>query len=152
MDVIVVADHSAAILARIHEELKRAVGQTASAIQTRAQRRIAEPPKTGRIYTRPFGPNDHRPYPHQASAPGEAPANWTGQLHDSVETGLPTGRAADIVAEVRVNAKAAPYGVRLEFGSPSGRLAPRPFFYKSADEESQPFVERVTEGLERACG
>lgn len=144
--VEVVFDRSDSVLAAIRWAAARAVTQTAAGVQVRAQRKIADPPKTGRVYH-----SKTKPSPHQASAPGQPPADWTGALHNAVETGLPVQTAAGTEAIVRVNKAEAPYGAKfLEFGSPSGKIAPRPFFYNSVSEEAPEFVERVKDQVQKA--
>ncbi len=60
---------------------------------------------------------ERRGRPHQASAPGEAPANWSGALAASLD--YEAGQTS-----VRVFAD-QPYGDYLEYGTL--RVAPRPF-------------------------
>jgi hypothetical protein len=102
----------------------------------RAQQRIEDPPKTGRIYT--HGP---QPLPHQASAPGEAPANWTGRLRESFSY----TESGELEATVHI---AEPYAADLELGTT--RYAPRPFVTPTIDEIAPVFAERMAALVERA--
>lgn len=87
----------------LHRAAERAAAQARLAIQS--------PPKTGRIYMR-------RGRPHQASAPGEAPATDTGFLVNSIQTRQSGYLSWDVLAS-------AVYAVYLEVGTM--RMAPRPF-------------------------
>ena len=113
--------------------LSGALLESGALVQAEAQRLIMDPPKSGRVYTPEFWTDSAgrvragRPrVPHQASAPGEAPANDTGNLASSIilETGdLPTGK---ITIEAR-----AKYATYLEFGT--ARMAARPFLRRALD-------------------
>lgn len=91
-------------------------------IQAKAVELIKSGPKSGRIYSR--GGRKH-----QASAPGEAPADDTGNLAANVFVveGTTAGTTASVVAR-------AVYAMALEFGTKN--MLPRPFmraayeFYK----------------------
>jgi len=109
--------YGAALLAVMNKANR--IGAEATVVEMR--REILSGPKTGVVYT--SGP---QPLPHQASAPGEAPANWTGVLAATchVET-AGNGRVQGAVA----GGVAAPYAAALEFGSSFGNRVtePRPF-------------------------
>jgi len=93
----------------------------------RARNKIRSGPKTGRTYGS-----------HQASAPGEAPADWTGYLASSISH---TEITDNISSEAEVTVDAT-YADTLEFGgfNESGRyVEPRPFLYPS-------FMEALAEG------
>lgn len=112
-------------------------------IQAEARRMIHEGPKTGKIYM--VGKNEDRP--HQASAPGEAPATDTGNLArhiDFVHIGVAHWRVissaeyADLEfgRTVRNKPKKSKGGgveneaKTREFGT--HRIAPRPYMRPSA--------------------
>lgn len=65
-----------AMLPQIRQAAFRGVVAGIGLVEQRAVDLIMSPPKTGRIYRR-------RGVEHQASAPGEAPANDTGRLVNS---------------------------------------------------------------------
>lgn len=87
-------------------------------------------PKTGRIYR-----VSRTGKPHQASAPGEAPAVLTGFLSNSILTRFPSAREG----EITIGAAYAPY---LEEGT--ARMAPRPYvrpaIKSTLDEFAKPGV------------
>ncbi len=105
-------------LAGLADEVRREVLLTMQAgmqiIANDAKRAVANPPKSGRIYSR-------RGITHQASAPGEAPATDTGALIASIRAGATLdGEKIEGVIEARM-----PYAVWLEYGT--RKMQPRPF-------------------------
>lgn len=114
-------------------KLGPALLEAGALVQSEAQRLVADPPKTGRIYTTEFWTDKAgrvRPgrarVPHQASAPGEAPATDTGNLISSIVldgTDLPRG-------EITIAAQAK-YARFLELGT--ARMAARPFLRRALD-------------------
>lgn len=76
------------------------------------RRMIRNPPHTGRIYNRPGNMGDR----HQASAPGEAPADQTGRLRKSVGYRVRGSKmfGGSLVMEF---GESAPYGIFLERGT-----------------------------------
>jgi hypothetical protein len=88
-------------------------------VEQRAVQLIMEPPKTGKIYRR-------RSVEHQASAPGEAPANWTGRLVNS-------RRVEFFEDEIRARLIfSTEYALPLEMGT--RKMAPRPFARRALAE------------------
>ncbi len=85
---------------------------------------IEEGPKTGRIYS-------FRGSPHQASAPGEAPANKSGTLVESYNYNV---RGA---YEMEVG-ESAPYAGFLEDGTTN--IEPRPHFKRAIDDKQGDLV------------
>lgn len=65
-----------AMVPEIRKAAARGVVGWIGLVEQRAVDLIMSPPKTGRVYRR-------RGVSHQASAPNEAPANWTGRLVNS---------------------------------------------------------------------
>lgn len=95
--------------------------------QTDAQRRVLKGPKTGRIYRRGAGF-------HQASAPGEAPANDTGFLAGSIKI--------EVTQKLQVDLHAlAPYAIHLEYGTRN--MAARPFLRPAAEEAGKKAPEVI---------
>lgn len=121
---------------RVQEAVERGVEATAEWVRDESVRKIVEPPKTGRVYSGfPFrvGLPDH-----QASAPGEAPADDSGDLRRSGKV------AADgLTAEVTFDAG---YAGNLEYGIPTGEypLEPRPFLRPTV-LEGQKLVKGIIE-------
>lgn len=111
--------------------LALALDEAAQAVQGEAQRLIQDPPKTGRVYTTTFFTDksgrlrrgEKRPA-HQASAPGEAPANDYSTFLNSIvidRTDLPRGRI--------VIAATAQHARHLELGT--RKMKPRPFLRRA---------------------
>lgn len=92
-----------------------ALEESAQIVSAEAVRLVLDGPKSGIVYEK-YNPRRS----HQASAPGEAPANDLGHLAGSIlidRAELPRARIT-----IAALAKYAPF---LEFGT--SRLAPRPF-------------------------
>ena len=113
----------------LEAEVKRALEATmkgaAMLVANDAKQRIARGAKSGRIYTTRFATNKstggifptEARVPHQASAPGEAPATDTGKLISSIVADAQGTKAW-------VEARSA-YAVHLEYGT--RRMQARPF-------------------------
>jgi hypothetical protein len=76
-------------------------------------RALMRQPKTGRVYR-------FRGRPHQASAPGEAPAIRSRRLSRAIRDFF----ADDQTGVIEVD---TPYAQHLEYGAPRANLEPRPF-------------------------
>jgi hypothetical protein len=102
--------------------VEKAVGQGLMALalmaQSNAQRLVLKGPKTGRLY--PRGKNRI----HQASAPGEAPANDLGFLVANIKAEMSDKFTASLWS-------LAPYSIHLECGTV--RMAARPFLGPAGD-------------------
>lgn len=135
--------------ARLDAEMQRALEPTmmgaAKLVENDAKASIASGPKTGRIYTTRFMtsratgrifPTEQR-VPHQASAPGEAPATDEGKLVGSI-----FGGARGLVAWVEVRSH---YGRWLEFGT--RRIQPRPFLIPAVERNRARIVAMVQAAL-----
>lgn len=132
----VALDNTALIEGLLAERLGAVVAETAEALKERMRAKIEEGTKSGHLYT--SGPE---PLPHQASAPGESPANWTGVLKDAI-----TSEMLDVTeAVVWVDVSAAPYAGDLEYGTV--HMAPRPWFWPAAEEEEALFEARVAAAI-----
>lgn len=86
--------------------------------QGEAQRSILKGPKTGRVYKR--GKSTH-----QASAPGEAPANDLGFLANNIKAEMTEDLTASTIS-------LAPYSIHLEYGT--RKMAARPFLAPAAEK------------------
>lgn len=146
--------------AEAHKQFSRVVKEAAHGVQAHAKVAIRSGPKTGRIYE--LGESEvsfvtkagksvaftarkgKKAKQHQASAPGEAPANEVGNL----AAGIRARRTGKLSAEVTV---AAEYGATLEFGSADGRIAPRPFLGPAVEHVRPQFEDDVREALQRAA-
>ena len=117
---------------------------------SKAYRRKLSGARTGRVYTTYFftdgagnvRPIGHRP-PHQASAPGEAPARDTGELIRSMRYNSKRLRDG---AEIIVRNE-APYATYLEYGT--SKMLARPFFRITLKEESEAMRRIWRDGIER---
>lgn len=123
----------------IERALARGITKGALLIQKTARRKIMDGPKTGLAYKR--GKKEHI-----ASAPGEAPANDTGNLQRSivVVAASPSDR---VTALVNANAE---YANWLENGTLDGKIQPRPFLTPSAEENAKKIGDMVKEEIEKA--
>lgn len=83
--------------------------------------------KSGQVYVR--GTRSHR-----ASAPGEAPANDTGRLVNSIRARLEQGLTWRVGADAR-------YAAPLELGT--NRIAPRPFLAPALESVKAQFIAAV---------
>ena len=106
-----------------------------------ARRRITEPPKTGRLYFRNGSI-------HQASAPGESPANLTGDLRDSIYAETTSPYRLQLIADENY----APHAIWMEFGTEDGRIAPRPFIRPTGKAMAREVVQAIQRGVERHLG
>ena len=120
-----VNDAIAAKMAAIKLAVARGTTKAAFLVQGTARKKILNGPKTGIVYER-------GKVSHTASAPGEAPANDTGNLARAVNVvaAEPSLRA---IAKVEVD---TPYALALEFGRLDGSIEPRPFLQPAADEKA----------------
>jgi len=89
--------------------------------------------RSGRIY---YVPGTRRRY--TASAPGEAPAQATGKLRQSVKTTI-EGKDRAVIGKVGTDLE---YGKVLEFGTRGPKLAPRPWLRPSF-EKALPRVKEI---------
>lgn len=106
-------------------KLGQALKAGGDAVGVEAQISITKGGRSGRIYTHEFVTIGGRPVPirerskpHQASAPGEVPANDTQFLSDNIEVTQPEPLLVQVASE-------ASYSAFLEFGT--SRMQPRPF-------------------------
>ena len=98
--------------------------------QTYAKELILSGPKTGRIYKR-YRP----PRLHQASAPGEAPANDLGVLARSISFEVDESSLSLTIFA------AARYARFLEYGT--RRMRPRPFLTRSIEDNQQKITDLI---------
>lgn len=111
--------NSPELTARIRQAAMRGVVSWIGDVEQRAVKLIMDPPKTGKIYRR-------RGVKHQASAPGEAPANDTGRLVNS-------RRVTTFETELRARLTfSTDYSWYLEFGTK--KMAARPYARRALAE------------------
>ena len=121
---------------RIESRVLTALNEGAEILAERARDSLREGGRSGRVYSTPQGP-------HQASAPGEAPAALSGRLGESiaVEPGGTEG-------EVHVTADTE-YAAALEFGTRDS--APRPFLGPALDEGREEIKGRIKKAAGKAA-
>lgn len=109
-------------------------------VATEAVSKVKSPPKTGRIYEK-YNPRRT----HQASAPGEPPANDLGSLAANIHP-KPTVKEGDALVK-KINA-AAEYSAALEFGTP--KILPRPFMRPSLVEKKAEIEQVIADEIAKA--
>lgn len=129
--------NSAALLARARVGAWRGVTEWIGLVERRAVELITSPPKTGRIYKR-------RGVTHQASAPGEAPANDTSRLLNSRRIDL---FESQLRARLTFSAK---HALPLEAGTM--KMEPRPFARRALRETDAEGVALVERRVQEALG
>lgn len=116
------------------KSVARALTKSAILVQSTARKKILEGPKTGRYYgkaryVRAAARGSKKPEVlskvHRASAPGEAPANDTGNLMRKIQIVKVSDEEITIVSK-------AEYSKHLEFGT--AEILPRPFMQPSLEE------------------
>lgn len=113
--------------------LKMALHDIGVDVRRETRRLIRTGSRTGRIYT-------FRGRPHQASAPGEPPANRSGKLSKSV--GFRVRNHAEMVV-----GESAEYAKFLEDGT--RKMDPRPHLIVAVRNKAQDAVNTITENVER---
>jgi hypothetical protein len=127
----------AGLAPEVRKDMLLAMQGSLKLVENAAKQRVANGPKTGRIYNR-------RGVEHQASAPGEPPATDTGALIASI------GSDAAIVGDTidgYVRAK-APYAIHLELGT--RKMAARPFLVPSIEENRRRIADLLSRALATA--
>ncbi len=124
--------------AEIDKEVAAALVAGGYMIEANAKRRIMSGPKTGRTYK-------VRSVTRQASAPGEAPANQTGRLVNSITVQPEPARKRVLV---KAGGGAVDYAAMLEFGT--DKMAARPFFRPALKEEKPRIEARLRQGVQKA--
>ena len=113
-------------------------------------KRIERGPKSGRVYTHHFFTDGagnlrrgrKRNKPHQASAPGEAPASDGGRLASGVDFKREGRMSATVGSEVV-------YAAMLEFGT--RKIDPRPAWVPATEAMRPKFRQRLEDALARAA-
>ncbi len=112
-------------------DVRRGIAEAATGVHRRAVESIQSGTKSGRVYSHYFVtikgravPIRARGKPHQASAPGEAPASDSGALASSMSMDI---RLGGMAAEIGTGRD---YGLFLEEGMD------RPFLKTAADENT----------------
>lgn len=119
--------------------LRLALNEIGSELVNKIANYIFRPPKTGRIYI-------FRGRKHQASAPGQSPANRTGRLARSIDYKVRS------YSEMVFGAKAF-YGGYLEHGTHnddgSWRIQPRPYIIRGFNAVKKNLIRSILENIDR---
>lgn len=119
--------------ADVLEGVARAVTASALGLQGDVKQRVIRGPATGIVYNKSTTTTTRRLRnffraerttryrTHQASAPDEAPATDTGRLANSIDFDVVDRFTATVGSKLV-------YAAALEFGVPSRKLRPRPYF------------------------
>lgn len=134
--------------AMVRAAASRGVRKGTEIVRREVVRKIVEDPKTGAVYTTRFFTNaagkavpiGERP-PHQASAPGEAPASDSGRLVQSIVTSFDQTKIVGTVAAT------AAHAADLEMGNE--KIAPRPYLRVSLDDKRQEVVGVIQAELDK---
>lgn len=122
---------------KIHNDgIRFALFETGQEVVDEIRRLIKDPPKTGRIY-------NFRGRPHQASAPGEAPANRSGKLMKSsffIVRGFRQMEVGENVGDV-------PYDEFLESGTK--KMKPRQHVIKAVNSTTRNLVKAFETHVQR---
>lgn len=126
--------HAPAIVDRVRRGALQGVTTAIGIVEAHAVLLITTGSKTGRVYRR-------RGVKHQASAPGEAPANETGRLVQSrrIQIDARALRALLVFADKKAR--------HLEHGTL--RMKPRPFARRALLEKRAQVVAAISNGVSR---
>lgn len=120
------------------EGIRRGLLDVGPEIEREVVRLIKSPPKTGKLYK--IGGRIH-----QASAPGEAPADLTGELADSV--GFTVSSPTQLIIGDR-----APHGKWMEEGTDDKRILPRPHLKPAALSKAREVEQAIIRGVAQELG
>ena len=120
---------------KFHQKgIENALFETGKEVVRDVRKLIKEGPKTGRIYT-------YRGQHHQASAPGEAPANRSGRLMRSSNYSV-RNWSQMTVGETAEYAGFLEHGVR-------GRLRVRPHLIVAVNKNAIPLIQAIEDNVKR---
>jgi hypothetical protein len=128
-------------VAKMVDALTNAIHLGALMVVTEARRSIMQDPKTGRLYA--IKSQSGRVAFHQASAPGETPANWTGRLVSSIIATRAEVNNGIVTAKATASAAICSYADDLEYGI---NVSNRPFMVVAGSKMQEPIqamVERM---------
>ncbi len=139
-----VKKHLSDLPPQIRLRVFQAVATGAVLVQGEARKSIVDRAgKTGRIYTS----KSKSPRTHQASAPGEPPANWTGNLLRGIKVYTDQERTTAYVAASAIS-NGYDYAPALEFGTT--KMAKRPFL-RPAFLKFKPLINKSIKAAIRAA-
>ena len=139
----------AELLRRFPTAVQRTSNFVAQSTAQRAKNKVRKGTRTGKLFELSNGAF------HQASAPGEPPANLTGQLADSIKftkmTSSPTSTAdaGSGLRKARILELGGIARTDARFGSRDVRIEPRPFLLPSFLEAIQAAETKLKDEVER---
>lgn len=122
-----------AVVAKVRAGVMQGLVRGTEAVRTEAISLQDNSPRSGRTYGK-----------HKASGPGEPPAPDTGNLKNSVWTGVDGEK---LVGNVSVGAE---YGAFLEFGT--AKMAPRPFMRPALSNKTDEIRADIVVEIGKALG
>jgi len=135
-DVKIVLERIPEIFTIVKSAVMEAELHTAQELAQAMREKITSGSKSGEVYGG-----------HQASAPGEAPADWHHGLLESIGSVPISGGGASAFA----GGESAPYEAEdLEYGSPGGKIAARPLVTPTAEEFKPIFVANISQAVKDA--
>lgn len=138
LTVTISQDRSALVAQMVLDAALEGLLPAAQAVAEEARLSITSRPKSGRVYKRASGT-------HQASAPGEPPANDTGALAKSISARSVGRDGAEVVADGEL-------AHTMEFGTAGGKVAPRPFMVPAAEASKDKVRGAVADAIRKALG
>ena len=140
--------HAVRSLARLSRNSQRGIVaslfEISKDLKKTASDHILEKPKHGRTYLVRL---DGRLVHHRASAPGEPPAELTGDLRRSLFTKRHGSKELEFGAG---DDKKVRYARALELGAPSRKLQPRPYLKRSIEENDKNIRERLEHYIKKS--
>lgn len=124
------------------EAIRQAVNEGARTVRNLARRSIRARDKTGRLYSRKRGEGKQQ---YKASAPGEAPARFTGHLVEHVRMYPAKRGRSRAVAWV---GSTSPHAHLLEYGTKD--MAPRPFMGPASRQARAQNFQNIKAAAKRA--
>lgn len=158
---VVISTGSSNLAERIRKRVAEILEAGADAAEDGMVKRLTTGPKTGRVYKSRRG-KGHKPKRgwsknadaapeggamHQASAPGESPAEDTGDLRRAIKKDKSkTRRKIDPEAAVVIKGDKAVVAITLENGSVDGKTGARPWIRPSGKDAVKAMREEARRG------
>jgi len=111
-----------ALVKALFNDAEKVIDDSANSLAKEMKRRIRTGAKSGKQYGN-----------HTASAPGQSPANWTGELVNSISVEN-KGRTSEVIID-------SPYAEFLELGT--SKMRPRPFILPSIQSVKKQLNEKL---------
>ena len=123
------------IITRIKTQLPARANQVAIELRN-SELKINSGPRSGRTYVR-YG------RVHTASAPGEPPAVDTGAFRNSWQPLVVSNGSSIFISKIKSTKRVGGmnHGDMLEYGTPGGKIAPRPYADKTMEMTKEKAVK-----------